>query len=260
MQDNKMAIVYEKLGLCKGETLLDIGCGWGTLARFASANYGAKVTGVTLARDQTTWGNEALLKAGIPESQSQILCMDYRDIPREKRFDKIAQLEMGEHVGVRRLKKFFRQCYDMLEDDGAMYVQLSGIRQAWQYEDLIWGLFLNKHVFRGADASNSPWNYVRSLESAGFEIKGYIDQCSSLSSKLHNFDVLSIDTVGIHYSGTIWRWYRNWTSNRDVIEAKFGGRWFRVRTPSVKLLSFAAFPMMLFWLKPPSAHKFGSCP
>ena len=170
MQDNKMAVVCEKIGLKEGDTMLDIGCGWGTLAKFASVNYGAKVTGCTIARNQTAWGNDALRNAGIPEGQSRILCMDYRDLP-ERKFNKITQLEMGEHVGVRKLTQFFRQCYNMLEDDGSMYVQLSGLRQAWQYEDFIWGLYLNKYIFPGADASTPLWNYVRSLEGAGFEVK-----------------------------------------------------------------------------------------
>lgn len=171
MQDNKMAIVCEKIRLKEGETLLDIGCGWGTLAKFASLNYGARVTGLTIAESQTAWGNDALHRAGISDQQSRILCLDYRDIPREK-YDKITQLEMGEHVGIRKLTGFFRQCYDMLKDDGIMYVQLSGLRQAWQYEDFIWGLYLNKYIFRGADASTPLWYYVKCLEQAGFEIKG----------------------------------------------------------------------------------------
>ncbi|QUC24055.1 uncharacterized protein UV8b_08296 [Ustilaginoidea virens] len=208
LQDNKMAVVCEKLELKKGETLLDIGSGWGTLAKFASVNYGAKVTGVTIAKNGAAWGNDVLRKAGVPEEQSRILCMDYRDVPKQK-FNKISQLEMGEHVGIRKLTGFFRQCYDLLEDDGAMYVQLSGLRQAWQYEDFIWGLFLNKYIFRGADASTPLWNYVRSLESAGFEVK-------------------SVDTVGVHYSATIWRWYRNWVGNADAITAKYGQRWYRI--------------------------------
>ncbi|RAH76699.1 S-adenosyl-L-methionine-dependent methyltransferase [Aspergillus japonicus CBS 114.51] len=208
MQDNKMAIVCEKLGLKEGETMLDIGCGWGTLAKFASLNYGAKVTGLTIAQHQTAWGNEALRAAGVPEAQSRILCMDYRDIPRTQ-YDKITQIEMGEHVGVRKLSTFFRQCYDLLKDDGAMYVQLSGLRQAWQYEDLIWGLYLNKYIFRGADASTPLWYYVLAMERAGFEIK-------------------SIDTVGVHYSGTLWRWYRNWIGNAETIKATYGQRWFRI--------------------------------
>ena len=170
LQDNKMAVVCEKLALKEGETLLDIGCGWGTLAKFASLNYGAKVTGVTIAEQGHAYATDALRTAGITEEQSNILCMDYRDIPKQK-FNKISQLEMGEHVGVKKLTTFFRQCYDMLEDDGAMYVQLSGLRQAWQYEDFIWGIYLNKYIFRGADASTPLWNYIRSLERAGFEVK-----------------------------------------------------------------------------------------
>ncbi|KAI8629513.1 S-adenosyl-L-methionine-dependent methyltransferase [Xylariaceae sp. FL1651] len=208
LQDNKMAIVCEKLDLKEGETMLDIGCGWGTLAKFASLNYGAKVTGVTIAPNGAAWGNDALRNAGVPEEQSKILCMDYRDIPKQK-FNKITQLEMGEHVGVLRLTTFFRQCYDMLEDDGAMYVQLSGLRQAWQYEDFIWGLYLNKYIFPGADASTPLWNYVRSLESAGFEVK-------------------SVDTVGVHYSATLWRWYRNWLGNGEAVKERWGQRWYRM--------------------------------
>lgn len=170
LQDNKMAAVCEKIDLKEGEKMLDIGCGWGTLAKFASLNYGAKVTGVTIAEKGAAYATDALRSAGVTEDQSNILCMDYRDIPEQK-FNKITQLEMGEHVGVKKLTGFFRQCYDMLEDDGAMYVQLSGLRQAWQYEDFIWGIYLNKYIFRGADASTPLWNYVRSLERAGFEIK-----------------------------------------------------------------------------------------
>jgi cyclopropane fatty-acyl-phospholipid synthase-like methyltransferase len=64
LQDNKMAIVCEKIGLKKGEKMLDIGCGWGTLTKFASANYGAHVTGVTLGRNQTAWGNNGLRSSG----------------------------------------------------------------------------------------------------------------------------------------------------------------------------------------------------
>lgn len=170
MQDNKMAVVCEKIDLKEGETMLDIGCGWGTLARYASVNYGARVTGVTIAENQTEWGNDALRQASVPEEQSRILCSDYRDIPEQK-FNKITQLEMAEHVGVRRLTTFFRQCYDMLEDDGIMYVQLSGLRKSWQYEDFIWGLFLNTYIFPGADASTPLSFYISCLEAAGFEVK-----------------------------------------------------------------------------------------
>ena len=211
LQDNKLAIVCEKIGLKQGETMLDIGCGWGTLAKYTSVNYHARVTGVTLGRNQTAWGNKGLRDAGISQDQSRILCVDYRDIPvTEGGYNKITCLEMAEHVGVRHFSAFLSQVYEMLDDDGVFFLQIAGLRKSWQYEDLIWGLFMNKHVFPGADASPPLGWFINKLEGAGFEVKG-------------------IDTIGVHYSATLWRWYRNWMSNRPKIEAKYGKRWFRVR-------------------------------
>jgi cyclopropane fatty-acyl-phospholipid synthase-like methyltransferase len=219
LQDNKLAIVCEKIGLKKGERMLDIGCGWGTLAKYASVNYGAHATGITLGRNQTAWGNNGLRKAGITEEQSKILCMDYRDIPvPEGRYNKITCLEMAEHVGVRHFSTFLAQVSNMLDDDGVFFLQIAGLRKPWQYEDLTWGLFMNKYIFPGADASTPLGFFVDRLEGAGFEIK-------------------HLDTVGVHYSATIWRWYRNWMANKDKVEAKYGKRWFRVRFAPPRVLS-----------------------
>ncbi|KAJ5752493.1 hypothetical protein N7520_009410 [Penicillium odoratum] len=210
LQDNKLAVVCEKIGLQPGDKMLDLGCGWGTLAKYASVHYGAHVTGITLGRNQTAWGNNGLRKAGIEESQSRIVCSDYRDSPRiEGGYQKITCLEMAEHVGVRHFSTFLSQVYDMLDDDGVFFLQIAGLRKSWQYEDLIWGLFMNKYIFPGADASTPLGFVVDRLEGAGFEIKG-------------------VDTIGVHYSATLWRWYRNWMGNKDKVEAKYGKRWFRI--------------------------------
>ena len=227
MQDNKLAIVCEKLNLKSDESLLDIGCGWGALPVFASVNYGAKVTGITLGRNQTAWGNKWLRDNSVPEKQSQILCMDYRDIPAGK-YDKITCLEMAEHVGIRKITSFFRRVYDWLEDDGVFYLQIAGLRKPWQFEDLVWGMFMNKYVFPGADASTPLTWYIHFLESAGWEVKRYWNCIPPfcIGQSLTVFP--SVDTVGIHYSGTIWRWYRNWLTNADKIKAKYGNRWYRV--------------------------------
>lgn len=216
LQDNKLAVVCEKIGLKPGDTVLDLGCGWGTLAKYASVHYGAQVTGITLGRNQTAWGNNGLRKVGIEDSQSRILCLDYRDAPRvEGGYKKITCLEMAEHVGVRHFTTFLSQVYDMLDDDGVFFLQIAGLRKSWQYEDLIWGLFMNKYIFPGADASTPLGFVVDRLEAAGFEIK-------------------AVDTIGVHYSATLWRWYRNWMGNREKVEAKYGKRWFRV-SPSVPM-------------------------
>ncbi|BEJ11662.1 hypothetical protein CspHIS471_0201220 [Cutaneotrichosporon sp. HIS471] len=209
LQDNKLNLVCDKLQLKSTDNLLDIGCGWGTLAAHAAKNYGCEVTGITVAQGGADWGNQRLRESGIPESQGRILCMDYRDFPKDKKFSKITCLEMAEHVGIRRYRTFLNELYNLLEDDGIMIFQVAGLRKCWQFEDLIWGLFMNKYVFPGADASlNCGW-VVNELEGAGFEVQ-------------------SVDVFGVHYAATINRWYKNWISNREKVEATYGPRWYRV--------------------------------
>ena len=206
-QDNKLNLVCRKLQLTPGERLLDIGCGWGTLARHAAANYGVDATGVTLAERQTEYGNKAIKARGL-ENKARILCLDYRDIPKQK-FDKIVSLEMVEHVGVKNLVPFYQQVRDLLGDDGIFLLQWTGLRRGLRPEDLIWGLFMNKYIFPGADASLCPSRMLAAMEKAGFETH-------------------SAENVTIHYGWTIKRWHDNWMSNRDAVVAAYGERWFRI--------------------------------
>ncbi|KAF8994007.1 sphingolipid C9-methyltransferase [Cyathus striatus] len=209
LQDNKLAIVCNKLNLQPTDKLLDIGCGWGTLVAYAAKNYGCDATGVTLSKNQTEFGNERIVKNGVPAERARILCNDYRDIPSGTKFTKIISLEMAEHVGIRRYSQYLKQVYDLLDDDGVFVFQVAGFRPHWQYEDLMWGLFMNKYVFPGADASCSLGWVVNQLEGAGFEVK-------------------NIDVLGVHYSATLYRWYKNWVSNKDKVVEKYGDRWYRI--------------------------------
>ncbi len=206
-QDNKMNLVCRKLQLEKGERLLDIGCGWGTLTRHAAVHYGADATGVTIAERQTEFGNGSIQQAGVAD-HARILCCDYRDIPKQ-RFNKISSLEMVEHVGVKNLTAFYELVKDLLEDDGLFLLQWTGLRRGLRPEDLIWGLFMNKYVFPGADASLCPSAMLKSMEKAGWEMH-------------------SVENISIHYGYTIKRWYDNWIANRDAITTAYGDRWYRI--------------------------------
>ncbi len=206
-QDNKMNLVCRKLQLKKGERLLDIGCGWGTLTRHAARHFGVDGTGVTLAEKQTEMGNRRIAEWNLSE-RARVLCLDYRDIPAQK-FDKIASLEMVEHVGVKNLVRFYEQVRDLLADDGLFLLQWTGLRRGLRPEDLIWGLFMNKYVFPGADASLCPSRMLAAMEKAGWETH-------------------SVENVTPHYGWTIRRWYDNWQSNRDAVVATYGERWFRI--------------------------------
>ncbi len=206
-QDNKMHLVCRKLGVQPGERFLDIGCGWGTLTRHAAQHYGADATGVTIAERQTEFGTERIKNAGLSD-RARILCCDYRDIPKQ-RFNKIASLEMVEHVGVKNLVPFYELVRDLLEDDGLFLLQWTGLRRGLRPEDLIWGLFMNKYVFPGADASLCPSAMLKAMEKAGWETH-------------------SVENISIHYGFTIKKWHDNWLSNKDAVVAAYGERWFRI--------------------------------
>jgi sphingolipid C9-methyltransferase len=207
-QDNKMDLVCQKVQLQKGERMLDIGCGWGTLARHAAREYGADATGVTIAERQAEYGNARMREEGL-QDRARVLCLDYRDIPKGERFHKITSLEMVEHVGVKNLRSFYEQVREHLEDDGLFLLQWTGLRRGLRPEDLIWGLFMNKYIFPGADASLCPSPMLAAMEKAGWETH-------------------SVENISIHYAWTIKHWHDNWLSNRQLILERYGERWFRI--------------------------------
>ena len=145
------------------------------------------------------------------ENHCQILCCDYRDVPKltsNKVYNKITCVEMSEHVGVWKYNAFLKQVSEQLQDDGIFYLQIAGLRRAWQFEDLLWGVFMGTYVFPGADASCPlAWN-IWQLEGAGFEVS-------------------SVDNIGIHYSATLKRWYDNWVKNEAAISKKYKPEMFR---------------------------------
>jgi cyclopropane fatty-acyl-phospholipid synthase-like methyltransferase len=216
-QDDKIDLVCSKLMLKPGERLLDIGCGWGTLTMRAAKVWGADATGVTISKNQTAFGNRRIEAAGVKDT-ARVICRDYREIPRE-RFDKISSLEMVEHVGIKNVGLYCKTVYDLLSDDGLFLLQWTGLRRGGptlgvpviglRPEDLVWGLFMSKYIFPGADASLTLSDMVRNLEKAGFEIQ-------------------SAENVSIHYAITIERWHKNWQANREQVLKAYGERWYRL--------------------------------
>ena len=206
-QDRKMDLVCRMSRMKPGDEHLDIGCGWGTLVCFAAKNYGTMSTGVTLAREQVIWGYDQAENIYGVKDRVKLLCMDYRDIPK-KQYDVITCLEMIEHVGIKNFQNFLLQCKDMLKDEGIFYLQLAGLRRAWQFEDLCWGVFMGTYVFPAADASCPLGFCTTQAERAGFEVH-------------------RVENCGVHYALTINHWLNNWMSNKKKVVDKFGEWWFR---------------------------------
>lgn len=207
-QDRKMDIVCRQTKMQPGMKHLDIGCGWGTLICHAAKYYGTTSTGVTLAREQKKWLEDVFTKEYQVKGKVQVKCMDYRDIPREK-YDVITCLEMAEHVGIKNFQPFLLQVKSMLKDEGFFYMQVAGLRRAWQFEDMIWGLFMGTYIFPSADASTPLFFYLSQCERAGFEIH-------------------RVENCGIHYSLTLNHWYNNWVSNKEDVLKKYGEWWYRL--------------------------------
>jgi len=202
-QDNKMKLICDKLMVKPGETLMDIGCGWGTLLRYSAKHYGAKAVGVTLSVEGAKYCREQAKAEGV-DDKVDILRMDYREVPKEAQFNKISSVEMAEHVGLKNFPIYLQNVSDLLADDGLFLMQVAGLRQGANWEDLNWGLFMSRYIFPGADAS-TPLNwYVLQLEKAGFEVR-------------------SVETIGRHYSHTLHRWYDNFQKNRGEMEKAYGG-------------------------------------
>ncbi len=216
-QYRKIDRACEKLQLKSGETLLDIGCGWGTFVARAAREFGAKTYGVTLAQEQVNFGTERIAKYGVADRAKVEVC-DYRNI--QGKFDKIVSLEMVEHVGIKNLVGYYQKVHELLEDDGLFVIQWTGIRGLYnpqnplsaltmRPEDLIWGLFMNRYVFPGADASLPLSGMIRAAEDGGFE-------------------VTDVENMSPHYVITLRRWRDIWVGNRENVIKAYGERWYRL--------------------------------
>lgn len=216
-QYRKIDICCQKMQVKPGDRLLDIGCGWGTFVAKAARDFGADAYGVTLAQEQVDFGTARIQQYGVADRAKVEVC-DYRNI--QGKFKRIVSLEMVEHVGIKNLVGYFKKVHSLLEDDGLFVLQWTGIRDLYsprnplsafmlKPEDLIWGLFMNRYIFPGADASLPLSAMLRAAEDAGFEIA-------------------DVDRMSANYVLTLQRWRDQWLQNREAVVAAYGERWFRL--------------------------------
>ena len=116
-QEQKFEHICRKLMLKPGERLLDIGCGWGGLVMHAARHYGVQALGITLSRNQYEYARERIAAEGLAD-RCRVELLDYRDVPEDEKFDKIASVGMFEHVGLANLPLYFGKIERLLADEG----------------------------------------------------------------------------------------------------------------------------------------------
>ena len=166
-QQAKLDHICRKLQLQPGEQFLDIGCGWGALLLHAAQNYGVQAHGITLSARQFALARTRIRDAGL-EGQVTVALQDYRDVPGEARFDKIASVGMFEHVGLKNLPQYFDVVHRLLRPRG-LFLNHGITHDEEGWGDAVSSRFINRYVFPDGELDTVS-NIQRAMERSQFEI------------------------------------------------------------------------------------------
>jgi cyclopropane-fatty-acyl-phospholipid synthase len=207
-QEQKLDHILNKLMIEPGERFLDIGCGWGALILRAAKKYGARATGVTLSRNQHDFVTRRIREEGL-EDRCEVRLQDYRDIPGEGAYDKIASVGMFEHVGLRHLGAYFAKIRSLLSEGGlAMNHGITAVDPDNSWVGLGAGEFINRYVFPHGELPHVSL-VLREMALAGFE-------------------VADVESLRRHYARTCFEWARRLEQNREAAIALAGDKRYRI--------------------------------
>jgi cyclopropane-fatty-acyl-phospholipid synthase len=145
-QTHKYRTLAQGMGLANGQSVLEIGCGWGGFAEFAAKEVGAKVTGITISKEQYDFARKRMFEQGLSE-RVDIQMIDYRDV--QGRFDRVASIEMFEAVGERYWPAYFDKIRDVLVPGGRAGLQIITIRDEFFEGYRRRADFIQKYIFPG---------------------------------------------------------------------------------------------------------------
>ncbi|MFR0689158.1 C17 cyclopropane fatty acid synthase CfaB [Enterobacterales bacterium AE_CKDN230030158-1A_HGKHYDSX7] len=185
----KLRHLCRKLRLKPGEKLLDVGCGWGGLARLAAREFGVEVHGITLSEEQLKLGRERVKADGL-EGKVTLELRDYRDLPRDGRYDKVVSVGMFEHVGHANLGLYFQHLYDAVRPGGL--VMNHGITSSNTEGRPVGrgaGDFIDRYVFPHGELPHLSLAVAR-MSEAGLE-------------------VVDVEGLRLHYARTLDFWSAN---------------------------------------------------
>jgi cyclopropane-fatty-acyl-phospholipid synthase len=195
-QEAKLELICRKLGLKAGDRILDIGCGWGGLAKYAAENYKVEVVGLTVSKEQVSLGRE--LCRGLPV---EIRLQDYRDA--NEKFDHIVSVGMFEHVGYKNYRTYMQRIHHCLKDDGLFLLHTIGDNVSCVSVDP----WLNRYIFPNA--------LIPSMKQISASIEGLF-----VAEDVHN--------IGFNYDATLTSWFKNFDQSWDKLQGLYDKRFYRM--------------------------------
>jgi cyclopropane-fatty-acyl-phospholipid synthase len=195
-QEAKLDFVCRKLDLRPGMKVLDIGCGWGSFAKFAAEKYRAEVVGITVSREQCALGQQ--LCDGLP---IEFRLQDYRDV--RGAFDRIVSLGMFEHVGYKNYRTFMEVAHRSLRAGGRFYLATIGANRSLRFTDA----WIDKYIF--------PASMLPSIKQIGAAVEGLF-----VMEEWHNW--------ASYYDKTLMAWFKNFQSSWDRIKSQYSERFYRM--------------------------------
>ena len=222
-QADKLDMICRKLRLTPGETLLDIGCGWGALVCHAARHYGVRAHGVTLAEEQFAYAREKVARLGL-EDKVTLELRDYALL--EGSFDKIASIGMFEHVGIANHPTYF-QTINRLLKPGGLYLHHSIALRSKSFErfrrgrrrDAAAATAIGRYIFPGGE-----------LDHVGMSIANL---------EMHNFEVHDVEAWREHYMRTTRLWHDRLSANREAAEREVGREKTRLWIAYLAVVSIA---------------------
>lgn len=195
-QRAKLDIICKKLRLSSGMRLLDIGCGWGSLVRYAAQHFGVEAVGITVSKEQAMFAEKRC--SGLPV---KIILKDYREL--SGKFDAIASVGMFEHVGYKNYPCFMQVVNRCLKKDGLFLLHTIGSNRAQCRCDQ----WFDKYIF--------PNGMLPAVVQVGSAIEEYF-----VMEDWHN--------LGVDYDKTLMAWYQNFEGSWNKIKTRYSESFFRM--------------------------------
>ncbi len=195
-QEAKLDLVARKVGLKPGDSILDIGCGWGSFLQFAAEKYQVKGKGITVSKEQVALARERTKHLPI-----EIVLEDYKD--SKGQFDHIISLGMFEHVGVKNYRTYMKKAHELLKDDGLFLLHTIGSNVS----SVSFDPWMEKYIF--------PNSMLPSVAQIGKSIEGLF-----VMEDWHNF--------GPYYDKTLMAWFKNFDAAWPKLKEKYSERFYRM--------------------------------